>query len=124
LICILRTIGATKDIEAKKKKKERKKKTIPRDAHAEFSRSFGTFHRCADVCVCAPKIYGSHMLQFNINDKEKKRKIMYMERFQPATFYLIHYIYIISTRRLYNTCGLFIYFFIVCNKGNNEKGKQ
>lgn len=61
---------------------------------------------------------------------KKERKIMYMERFQPATFYLIHYTYIyiiISTLRLYNTCGLFIYYYFllyvikeITKKANNS----
>jgi hypothetical protein len=59
---------------------------------------------------------------------------MYMERFQPATFYLIHYIHIyiynnyyyyyIHTETLQYVRFIYLFFFIVCNKGNNEKGKQ
>jgi len=49
-----------------------------------------------------------------------------MERFQPATFYLIHYTYIyIHTETLQYVRFIYLLlFFIVCNKGNNEKGKQ
>jgi len=83
---------------------------------------------CADVCVCAPKIYGSHMLQFNINDRKKREKNN-VHGTIPTGNVLSYtlYIYIISTLRLYNTCGLFIYYYFllyvikeITKKANNS----
>lgn len=81
------------------------------------------------TCASVRPKFMAHTCSSLILMIKKERKIMYMERFQPATFYLIHYtyIYIISTLRLYNTCGLFIYYYFllyvikeITKKANNS----
>jgi hypothetical protein len=80
------------------------------------------------VCAC-PKIYGSHMVQFNIvttkkkdeREREREKKNVRVERFQrmfyPKSTNAAARDFTIRTR------GVILYV-LHCNKGNNEKGEQ
>lgn len=71
---------------------------------------------CADVCVCAPKIYGSHMLQFNINDKKREKNNVHgtIPTGNVLSYTLYIYIYYIHTETLQYVRFIYLLLFFYC----------